>query len=377
MKVTGINKATKRNTTNFKGRIIDSHTHLGKWYENTYNANDLDVFYKQPLANGDVIEKMIVSNLSCIEPNGLLDELQGNKELLEIAKNNPVLAPLAVCQPNVTKGDVTKIEQLLKENPNSFVGLKFHPKRMELPADDASYNAYMKLAEKYKLPCLFHSDKTFETFYINGVKAPRCEYSRPEQIYKLAQRTPKVPIILGHLGGNEGKDTKAAVDILVDSIENNKATLFADISWVNCDTTEKPDIIEAIRRLKNTKKGDMTERLLFGTDAPIARFGKEGEKGLKPIEAYNKVVIDVKNAIKKAFPEEGEKIIEKIFYQNAKNLFFKKQKKFLPELAKNIKGFISNKKVTFGGVSLLVAGTLAGIVKSAQNAHKETTKLSF
>lgn len=78
----------------------------------------------------------------------------------------------------------------------------------------------------------------------------RCEYSRPDQIYELAKRHKDVPVILGHMGGNTGNNTKAAVDIMVESIENNSAKLYADISWVNADTTEKPDIIEAIKRLK-------------------------------------------------------------------------------------------------------------------------------
>lgn len=61
------------------------------------------------------------------------------------------------------------------------------------------------------------------------------------------------------MGGNTGNNTKAAVDIMVESIENNSAKLYADISWVNADTTEKPDIIEAIKMLKNTSKGDKTD----------------------------------------------------------------------------------------------------------------------
>lgn len=166
------------------------------------------------------------------------------------------------------------MEKLLLENVGKFAGLKFHPKKMGLAADKEAYEG--------------------------GAKVSKCEFSRPEQIYSLAKKCPKVPVILGHLGGNSGADTKAAVDIMVESINKGSATIFADISWVNCDTTEKPDIIEAIRRLKSTEKWDMTERLLFGTDAPIGRFGKE-EQCLKPIQAYEKVVNDVKNAIKKRF----------------------------------------------------------------------------
>ena len=82
--------------------------------------------------------------------------------------------------------------------------------------------------------------------------------------------------------------------------------------------------------MKNTSKGDKTDRLLFGTDAPIGRFGGNGENGLKPYEAYQKVVTDVKNAIKNAFSQkEADELIEKIFYKNADNLFFSKSQKKL------------------------------------------------
>lgn len=327
MKIKSLNVHLNANTnlTAFKGRIIDSHAHVGKWGNADYSNSDLDIFIKSKLGNGDTIEKMIVSNLSCIEPDGILDELEGNRQMLEIASKNSKIAPLAVCQPNLTGGDASKIEKLLKENPNKFAGLKFHPKRMELAADNKAYEGYMALAQKYKLPCLFHSDMTFDRDWGNGNISRRCEYSRPEQIYTLAKKYKDVPVILGHMGGNDGNNTKAAVDLMVESIENNTAKLYADISWVNADTTEKPDLIEAIKRLKNTKKGDKTDRILFGTDAPIGRFGKHGENGLKPIESYQKVVTDVKNAIRKEFKEEADGLIEKIFYKNADDLFFAKK----------------------------------------------------
>ena len=95
---------TRSKNISFKGKIIDAHTHVGKWGQALYSQNDLDIFIKSSLDGGDVIEKMIVSNLSCIETEGILDEMQGNKQLLEIAKNNPKIAPLAVCQPNITNG---------------------------------------------------------------------------------------------------------------------------------------------------------------------------------------------------------------------------------------------------------------------------------
>lgn len=310
----------------FKGKIIDSHVHIGKFGKDFFTQKNLDIFINSPLYNGDTIEKMIVSNASCIDTEGILNEIDGHKQLVKIVGNNPKIAAIAVCQPNLTNGNTKFIEQIFKENPGRYVGLKFHPKSMQLAANDKRYDNYMRFADKHKLPCLFHSDRTYDMHYEGGYIGEKCNYSRPEQIYELARRHKNVPVILGHMGGNEGINTKAAVDAIVESIENNSANLYADISWVNADTAEKPDIIEAIKRLKSTSKGDKTDRLLFGTDAPIDRFGGQGEFGIKPLEAYQKVIIDVKNSIRKAFPQkEANKLIEKIFYKNAQDLFFSKK----------------------------------------------------
>lgn len=349
------------NGVSFKGKIIDSHAHLGKWEGVNYIPESLDLFTNSELSSGDTVEKMVVSNASCLGKDGVLDELTGNRQMLDYVAHNPKILPLAVCQPNLTNGDTSKIEQLLKENPKTFVGLKFHPKCMELPADDPAYDNYMKLAENYNLPCLFHTDKTVTIYYAGGGSQTRCEYSRPEQVYELAKRHKNVPVIMGHMGGNDGLNAEAAVNIMIESIEKGNAKLYADISWVNPDTIEKPDIIEAITRLKNTKKGDYTDRLLFGTDAPIGRFGNGGENGLSPKQAYSKVVTDVKNAIKKAFSQtEAEELIDKIFYKNAQSLFCPEEDKLIGGVNNLKKSFFSRKNIIITTVVSLLA-VLSGL----------------
>ena len=342
----------------FSGKIIDSHGHIGKWGSTMFEPESLDIFTNSTLLNGDEVEKIIASNSSCIDNENILDELAGNKQMLEYSYRNPKIAPLAVCQPKLTKGDTTKIEQLLTENQNKFVGFKFHPKCMELPADDASYDNYMKLAKKYKLPCLFHSDKTYDVVYGDGSIGQRCEYSRPEQIYSLAKRHSDVPVILAHMGGNEGDNAQKAIDVIIESIEKGDANLYADISWVNADTVDKPDIVKAIKRLQNTSKGDKTDRLLFGTDAPLGEFGHGGINGVSPKEAYSNLVVNIKKSIKDAFNEqEADEIIDKIFYKNAKNLFFKDLND-TSEVSKNVKKSVlslKNAAIALGIVGLVGA----------------------
>ena len=319
----------------FSRNIIDVHTHLGKWGQDIFTLDTLDTFIKTPLENGDIVEKMLVSSADCLGETNVLDEITGNRKLLEMIAVNKNYAALAVCQPNLTQGDTSKIKSLLNQNPKQFVGLKFHPREMKLPADSLLYDKYLELAQEYNLPCLFHSDQSFDRNYPDGYVSKKNLYSRPELIYTLAKRHKNVPVILGHMGGNFGENTQAAVDLMVESLNKADATLYADISWVNCDTTEKPDIITAIKKLMTTEKGDMTERLLFGTDAPLGRFAGAGENGVPPRKAYSKTVEDIKNAIRNSFGDKGNDIIEKIFYKNADNLFFKKQSRLRQRFSKD------------------------------------------
>jgi len=104
-------KLNRINGINFKGKIIDSHAHIGNWEGKRYEIEHLDVFCKQPLSNGDVVEKMLISNLSCIEEKGMLDEIAGNMEILDSIKNDSKYIPLAVCQPKT--GSVENIKNYL------------------------------------------------------------------------------------------------------------------------------------------------------------------------------------------------------------------------------------------------------------------------
>ncbi len=292
---------------------------------------DTTKFLKEYQADGDtfVLKQIIPSSSDCLMSEGgkpLADEIVGNSGILKTYENTPVRDFLAVCQPKT--GNVENIKKVIDENPNSFVGLKFHPNMSELPADSELYDSYLRFANEKKLPCLFHSDRTFDTIY----KSPQGDclvkkslFSRPEQIYSLAKRHPEVPVVMAHCGGPEKNDINACVDIVLDSIKKNNAKLYVDISWVGIDDYKNDarhmeKLVEIIKKLKNSSKGDMTERILFGTDIPIARYGEA--QGTK---IYGDYIKDISKAIKKEFPDEAEELTEKIFYKNAQDLFFDKK----------------------------------------------------
>ena len=304
------------NKTNFKGKIIDSHVHCGKWTNDLFSTNDVLEFFNRKFNNGkDTIDRVIISNLDCIINNKnktpYMDELGGNLKLLKKCLNNDKLIPFVVCQPG--HGAAENIELLLNRYPDLIKGLKFYPACLDLPANDVKYIPYIKLAEKYNKPCLFHSEVITDknnNFIRTGV-------SDPEYIYETARQFPNVPVILGHMGLGGDKAHEAGIKTLINSIERGDAKLYADLAWVDWDKPTKPHIVEVVDKLLHSSKGDKTERLLFGTDAPLGVFG---EKALKQKDSYDMYIKNIKQAIKDNFGNDANKLISRIFYRNSKKL---------------------------------------------------------
>lgn len=366
----------------FKGSIIDSHMHYGHWRQET-NKNNLlnfdgaflDQFIKSPLdinvqgkAQQDNIEKVLISNLDCFVDEGMLNEKNGNEKILKLCKENPKCFPLAACQPSKTQGNAVNINQLIQDNPNKFVGLKFHPRVFNLAADSPEYFSYMKLAERYKLPCVIHSDINF------NVPADNIDrVSSPELIYKLAKKYPDVPVVMAHMGAGDAKSHQNAIDILLHSIDKNDAKLYVDISWVDwgndgLSSPEKPSLVTLIKELD---KRNATDRVLFGTDVPLGCFGESLKGNLSPKAAYEKTVSDVKTVIKENFGAKADELIEKIFYKNADELFFKKEWAIPKNLAKN-KTTIPQAIAMTVGALLLLSGVsyLIKHIRSSNNSDK-------
>jgi len=324
--------------TNFKGKIIDSHVHTGYFLGKTYGADSLDVFVRNPLnvniqgaPQQDTVEKMFVSNLSAMIGKEGLDETDGNLEMLQICSDNKKLIPLAVCEPEKTRGDAETIEKLTENN--DFYGLKFHPESSELRANHSYYDAYLDLAERKGFPCVFHTQVNIDWKPDDyGVWHPSMSDDKdswndadPAFVYELAKRHPKVPVIMAHLGSGGEMAHQKAIDILVESLDKNDANLYCDISWVDFqDGLPDENCASIVQLISKLKEKDALDRILFGTDAPLGCYG-EAPRGIEPKAAYEKTVSAFKTAIKNNFKEDGDSIIQKIFYDNAKKLFFGKR----------------------------------------------------
>lgn len=324
MQVSAINVYSTKNEPAFTAKIIDSHSHFGKFMGKEYEIDNLDKFIKSEIPthiNGkkgsDTIEKMIVSNCDAIE--GTLDELAGNKKILNIIRGREEYLPLAVCQPAKTNGDTSKIKQLFQENPGKFVGLKFHGTCLPLENEaklTESYLPYMKFAQEKKIPCLFHCQ---------GGQASG------ETIYKLAQQVPDVPVILGHAGSMTGEgraNREAALNAFKCSLKNKDANIYLDLSWVGWQDNGFPakkhnDVKEILEIAKEHKA---TNKILFGTDAPLGCFGEWESPHFSNKTCYSDTVSAFKEQINEVFGKKGKSIANEIFYENANKLYVKNNK---------------------------------------------------
>ena len=273
--------------------IIDSHTHygLGSPWGSFSPEFVLDVV-------GENVDYIICSNLEGIDAVNKKSELDCNLDMIRVAKKYKKILPLAVCEVDKSL-DNHVMKYLLTEYPQ-FIGLKFNPECEKLPANSPKYDKYLELAREFKKPCLFHSGHI------------KSKFSSPALIYEKAKQFPDVPIILGHLSTGPKESHEEAVKIMLDSIENESATLYCDVSWMDFGTGNMEDVIELIEALKNTSKGDYTSRILWASDAPVGDFNQTNE-------LYRKNLDNFKVKIGSYF--EDDNLLNSILYFNTRDLY--------------------------------------------------------
>ena len=276
--------------------IIDSHVHYG----NSFWGNFSPEYLLSIL--GDNVDYAICSNLEGIDSGTLKDEEECNVDMINVSRKYPKLKPLAVCQADRAENDVV-MRRLLETYPE-FIGLKIHPECMKLPANDEKYDKYLKLAQEFGKPCLYHSGHI------------KSRFSSPKLIYEKAKQFPNVPIILGHLSTGPKQSHVQAIEILLDSIATKAATLYVDVSWIDFayerlnETME--DTMMLIEALKNTPQGDFTHRIMWASDAPVGEFNQFKDLYSKNLEVFKRRVLE---------RFEDEELLNNLLAGNAMKLY--------------------------------------------------------
>ena len=239
-----------------------------------------------------------------------------------------------------------------------------------VPIYKNEYKPYFNLAKEFNLPCLIHTavDLTEDGMH-SGILD---KFADPKEVYIVAKNYKETPFVLAHLGSGWKDAHKYTTDIIIESIKKGDANLYADISWVDIDYTidgkpSKENLLNAIKRLKGIGEkdwtyGDQSFRLMFGSDAPIGRFADPNNR----INHYSNYIEEVKTAIRNDndLKADAEKIIDDLFYNNAKKLYnlkeneqparqIKSSEKAFKFLSKHAGKFLLGGAVVFAGVMAL------------------------
>lgn len=334
---------------------FDVQGHIGTMYDNgqkvTYNSQNI-IDTVEP----NNVKKVLVSSLSGLNALGqdtFCSEIESAKEIIAMKGNDNVkLLPLLSCQPGIAQ-DTTVAEKLLDKN--KFYGLKFHPSNTNkaIKYNFDIYSKYITLAEKKGLPCVFHS--------ITDGK------SDPVEIIKLAEQHPKHPIILYHIDlASQPEQMARTIDNISNSVKAGKSNLFIDISWLTnlWDNAEqnKNTIKQALKKLG-------ADRILFGSDTPITEMGNR--------DNYGKFADFVEDTVKEFYtdkPKEGEKALNKIFYDNAEELFINKNWFNAKSQPSKSKALLIGVGVGIAAIAAIALKCLHGADKTVENSPSHVSK---
>ena len=265
--------------------IIDSHVHIGKFFN--FNMKQQDVLYSMQQYH---IDYSIVSDIRAAEfGHGLVpvpkifqcSQLECARSVVDFAREHPQKIGAAVwLRPYNEKAD-DAIYQYIEENRACIKAIKMHPYHSTVPFDSGIMEPYMDLAEHFGLPVVTHT---------GGSDAAACY-----RVYNMAKRRRNINFVMVHMG--LGTDNTEAEE-LIGRLDN----LYGDTTWVPMENT-----IRFIRR-----NGE--DKLLFGSDNPID--GKDtylcnsyGQRSM-----YQDYFEKLPGLI-------SETALEKLMYLNAKRLF--------------------------------------------------------
>jgi predicted TIM-barrel fold metal-dependent hydrolase len=132
--------------------------------------------------------------------------------------------------------------------PRGIRGIKFHPPVVRIAIDDPGVDEFYAVAEAMRIPVLYHT----------GPHGWFLDRYRPLLVDRVAQKFPKLPLIIEHLGGEAFVQETLAV------MQNNRnvyaglATCLPEHSSWHVPT---PDVARLIRTFG-------ADRFVFGADFP-------------------------------------------------------------------------------------------------------------
>ena len=275
-------------------KIIDAHIHysnISSFHDTAKNLSNLSYSRKgleRDMRDNNVVLS-IAMGLTETETNGFPDYRTETPMELDLEKEIPksIVRCLGINPYKLDREHVTKLEEKI-QLPH-VVGFKIYLGYYPFYAYDEKYKPIYELAEKYRVPVVFH---TGDTYSERGL----LKYSHPLTLDEVAVFNREVTFVMAHFGDPWVLDGAEVV--------YKNRNMYADLSGLIVGT--KKDVRRHLgtnftNHLRHAfDYCDHYDKLLFGTDWPLISMG------------------DYIRFIKEIIPVQHH---EKVFYENALKVF--------------------------------------------------------
>lgn len=167
-----------------------------------------------------------------------------NEWLHGAIKDEPCLIGYATINP----GDENAPQQLREHVKRGFRGEKFHPPIFKVQINDPAIDGFYSAAEELGIPIQYHT----------GVHGWFLSKYEPILIDDVAQRHPKLPLIIGHVGGTAFFDQALAV------LQNNR-NCYAELAQTRRESVAWHLSAD---RIKLLLRAIGPGRIIYGADFP-------------------------------------------------------------------------------------------------------------
>ncbi len=209
--------------------VIDVHNHLGEDVDGAVQT--VEMLLAKMRVNG--IDRAVVFPFNDVDPGVCFSK--ANDRIAQACSEHEELIGFCRVDPNCEEAAVEEVERCVREL--GLRGVKLHPRSQSFYPDDPEAVRVVEKAADLSVPVIVHT-------------ARGEPFSDPVRVGRLAEEVPDTPIIMAHMGKEQGYD--AAIRV-AEEHEN---------AYLEVSLVKDPAVIERAAE----RVGE--ERILFGSDSP-------------------------------------------------------------------------------------------------------------
>lgn len=245
--------------------IIDAHTHIG----------DTDVLQG---TSEQLIASMSEARIQHgVVIAGLLNGYNTSRVLADFEQNNRFgqLSVIGSIHPEPRAFTVPELEYFESQIKNPRVkGMKFFLGYEEFYPTDPRIRPVLEMLARAEKPAFFHTGDCYTRAGVAKMK-----YAHPFHIDDLAAELPKLTIVMAHMGNPWITDAKAVC--------YSKPNVHTDVSGYVLNAFSPRDEVRFQRDLREMIDYAGIDKVMFGTDWPIANQQNYAEVCARALDAWN------------------------------------------------------------------------------------------